>query len=135
MIDNVYDGKLLFKKDGILRQVTSKEKLCELIYDTIDFYKNMADDYREEANKTYEEAYEEVKEELKNLKAAYSRTPIHFSGVESFLYNTFVHKHNNKGCHKGYSISIQGAGGVRVAYKVICNDCGELEDITDIESW
>lgn len=135
MIDNVYDGKLLFKKDGIWRTATSKEKLCELICDTIDFYKNMADDYREEANKTYEEVLKEVKEELENLKAAYSRTPIHFSEVESLRYNTFVHKHNNKDCRKGYSISTQGAGGVGVVYEVICNDCGELEDITDVESW
>jgi len=137
MIDNVYDGKLLFKKDGIWRTATSKEKLCELICDTIDFYKNMADDYREEANKTRDEVMAEVRDEMRQKDEEIARMPFLFNEVESNNFKAFEHKHCEKGCGKfneGFSISFVGTG-VGMIYKVKCNNCGEEEDITDLESW
>lgn len=136
MIDNVYDGKFLFKKDGIWRTATSKEKLCELICDTIDFYKNMADDYREEVNKTRDEVMAEVRDEMRQKDEEIARMPFIFTETEAERYYNFRRKHYSRGCdcNKGFSISFVGDG-IGTSYEVICNHCGKREDITDEESW
>ena len=131
-------GKAFYnKKNGAWGSITTPEALCEQITNTINYYKNVASEYREEANKTHEEVMAEVRDEMRRKDEEIARMPFRFSEVESNNFKAFENKHREKGCGKfneGFSISFAGTG-VGMIYKVKCNNCGEEEDITDLESW
>ena len=117
--------------------IVTPESLCEQITNTINYYKNVASECREEANKTHNEVMEEVRDEMRRKDEEIARMPFRFSEVESNNYEAFVRKHYEKGCSKyneGFSISFVGTG-IGMIYKVKCNNCGEEEDITNLESW
>ena len=79
----------------------------------------------------------EVRDEMRRKDEEIARMPFRFTAVENDRFNAFIHKHHEKGCskfHKGFSISFVGTG-VGNSYDVKCNNCGEEEDITDLESW
>lgn len=120
-----------------IMRVTETEELCRKITETINYYKTVASEYREEANKTHNEVMAEVRDEMRRKDEEIARMPFRFSEIESNNYKAFVHKHHEKGCSKyneGFSISFIGTG-VGNVYKVKCNNCSEEEDITDLESW
>ena len=131
-------GKAFYnKKNGAWESITTPEALCEQITNTINYYKNVASECREEANKTHNEVMAEVRDEMRRKDEEIARMPFRFTDVESKRFDTFTHKHYEKGCgdfHKGFSISFVGTG-IGITYKVKCNNCGEEEDITDLESW
>lgn len=126
-----------YKNNGAFTFITTPESLCEQITNTINYYKNIASECREEANKTHDEVMAEVRDEMRRKDEEIARMPFRFTDVESKRFDTFIHKHYEKGCgnfHKGFSISFIGTG-IGITYKVKCNNCGEEEDITDLESW
>ena len=133
-------GKVKMNKNtGMVEimNVTETEELCRKITETINYYKSVASEYREEANKTHNEVMAEVRDEMRRKDEEIARMPFRFTDVESKRFDAFIHKHHEKGCskfHKGFSISFVGTG-VGNSYDVKCNNCGEEEDITDIESW
>lgn len=134
----VLDGNFTYRdKNGEWKHIPSPENLAKSIVDTINYYKNIASEYREEAHRTHKEVMDEVRYEMRQKDEAIARMPFCFTDVESDRFNAFVHKHHEKGCskfHKGFSISFVGTG-IGNSYKVKCNNCGEEEDITDLESW
>ena len=102
------DGNFTYRdKNGEWKHILSSENLAKSIVDTINYYKNLASEYREEANKTHYEVMEEVRDEMHRKDEEFN---------------------------EGFSISFVGTG-VGMIYKVKCNNCGEEEDITDFESW
>ena len=120
-----------------IMRVTETEELCRKITETINYYKTVASECREEANKTHNEVMAEVRDEMRRKDEEIARMPFRFTDVESKRFDAFIHKHHEKGCskfHKGFSISFVGTG-VGNSYDVKCNNCGEEEDITDLESW
>lgn len=131
-------GKAFYnKKNGAWASITTPEALCEQITNTINYYKNVASECREEANKTHDEVMAEVRDEMRRKDEEIARMPFRFSEVESNNFKAFEDKHREKGCGKfneGFSISFVGTG-VGMIYKVKCNNCGEEEDITDLENW
>ena len=132
------DGNFTYRnKDGELKHIPSSESLAKSIVDTINYYKNLASEYREEAHRTHKEVIDEVRYEMRQKDEALARAPFLFTAVENERYHAFMHKHHEKGCSKyneGFSISFVGTG-VGKVYKVKCNNCGEEEDITEFESW
>lgn len=126
-----------YKNNGAFVSIATPEALCEQITNTINYYKNVASECREEANKTHNEVMAEVRDEMRRKDEEIARMPFHFSEVESNNFKAFEDKHREKGCGKfneGFSISFVGTG-IGMIYKVKCNNCGEEEDITDLESW
>ena len=126
-----------YKNNGAFVSIATPESLCEQITNTINYYKNVASEYREEANKTHNEVMAEVRDEMRRKDEEIARMPFRFTAVENDRFNAFIHKHHEKGCskfHKGFSISFVGTG-VGNSYDVKCNNCGEEEDNTDLESW
>ena len=135
---SVSNGNFTYRdKNGEWKHIPPPENLAKSIVDTINYYKNLASEYREEANKTHDEVMAEVRDEMRRKDEEIARMPFRFTDVESKRFDTFIHKHYEKGCgnfHKGFSISFVGTG-IGMAYKVKCNNCDEEEDITDLESW
>ena len=135
---SVSDGNSIYYfNNGSYERVWKAESLAKEVVDTINYYKNVASEYREEANKTHNEVMAEVRDEMRRKDEEIARMPFRFSEVESNNFKAFEHKHCEKGCGKfneGFSISFVGTG-VGMIYKVKCNNCGEEEDITDLESW
>ena len=135
---SVSDGNSIYYfNNGSCERVWKAESLAKEIVNTINYYKNTASEYREEANKTHDEVMAEVRDEMRRKDEEIARMPFRFSEVESNNYKAFLHKHHEKGCSKyneGFSISFIGTG-VGTVYKVKCNNCSEEEDITDLESW
>ena len=133
-------GKVKMNKNtGMVEimNVTETEELCRKITETINYYKSVASEYREEANKTHNEVMAEVRDEMRRKDEEIARMPFRFTAVENDRFNAFINKHHEKGCskfHKGFSISFVGTG-IGNSYDVKCNNCGEEEDITDLESW
>lgn len=119
-----------------IMRVTETEELCRKITETINYYKTVASECREEANKTHNEVMDEVRDEMRRKDEELTRAPFHFTAVENERYHAFMRNHYEKGCNcnKGFSLSFVGTG-VGTCYDMICNDCGEKEGITDIESW
>lgn len=130
-------NSIYYFNNGSYERVWKAESLAKEIVNTINYYKNVASEYREEANKTHNEIMAEVRDEMRRKDEEIARMPFRFTDVESKRFDAFIHKHHEKGCskfHKGFSISFVGAG-VGNSYDVKCNNCGEEEDITDLESW
>ena len=126
-----------YKNNGTFISIATPELLCEQITNTINYYKNVASEYREEANKTHNEVMAEVRDEMRRKDEEIARMPFRFSEVESNNFKAFEDKHREKGCgnfHKGFSISFVGTG-IGMIYKAKCNNCGEEEDFTELESW
>ena len=130
-------NSIYYFNNGSYKRVWKAESLAEEIVNTINYYKNAASECREEANKTHDEVMAEVRDEMRRKDKEIARMPFRFTDVESKRFDAFIHKHHEKGCskfHKGFSISFVGTG-VGNSYDVKCNNCGEEEDITDLESW
>ena len=130
-------GKAFYnKKNDTWVSITTPEALCEQITNTINYYKNVASECREEANKTRDEVMAEVRDEMQQKDNAISRMSFIFTETEAERYYSFRRKHYSRGCdcNKGFSISFVGDG-IGTSYEVICNHCGKREDITDEENW
>ena len=135
---SVSDGNSIYYfNNGSCERVWKADSLAKEIVNTINYYKNVASECREEANKTHDEVMAEVRDEMRRKDEEIARMPFRFTAVENDRFNAFIHKHHEKGCskfHKGFSISFVGTG-IGNSYDVKCNNCGEEEDITDLESW
>lgn len=133
----VLSGNFVYRdENGKMKHIPNADTLAKTIVDTINFYQNDARESRKKANKTREEVMEAVRDEMRQKDEALARAPFIFTKVEDERYTNFMRAHYLKGCNcnKGYSISFVGTG-VGTSFEMICNDCGEREDITDVESW
>ena len=133
----VSDGNSIYYfNNGSYERVWKAESLAKEIINTINYYKNAASESQEEANKTHDEVMAEVRDEIRRKDEELARAPFHFTALENERYHAFMRKHYEKdcNCNKGFSLSFVGTG-IGACYDMICNDCGEKEEITDIESW
>lgn len=89
-------------------------------------YKKQLDDYNKD------EEIKKLNDEINELRRL---ALIIFTEKELADYEAFRDKHYAK-CKNGssYTIMMEGTG-IGCAYKVKCEKCGEIEDITDIDSW
>ena len=130
---------------GEYTNICNAEELSKIVSDTVKYYQSEAERYRLENKRLTEDAVQVVKgryeNKIKELEEKLSMSYGEFhSKKERSAYSDFVERHM-------HDRAISKANGGRVPYiipiytgigcikTVVCQICGESEDITDMEVW
>lgn len=133
------------KENHAIRTVYDKEQLVEAVGNTIDYYeeendrlrarnKELSEAAQEIVRKDYEDEIERLENELKMSYGAFA------SEKEKQAYNEFVQKHMHDRRTSRYNggripYLIPNYFGIGRGLQVVCQICGESEEITDTEVW
>lgn len=132
-------------EDGNYIEIYNSDEITQIVKNTVNYYQNVANKFREENLKLYDDAIQVVKDDYKdtieqlehNLSLSYGRFS---SEKEKQAYADFTRRHMHdrmtskaNGGKAPYLIPIHT--GIGTILKVKCQICGEEEDITDMEVW
>lgn len=130
---------------GEYANIYNAEELSQIVADTVEYYQNETNRYMIQNKKLTEDAVKVVEKQyedkINNLKERLSMSYGEFhSKKERSAYSDFVERHMHdratskaNGGRVPYIIPIYtGIGCIKT---VVCQICGESEDITDMEVW
>lgn len=125
-------------------KILGAKELSDVVYNTLKFYEDRADEAREQARKTREEVMQEIHnewdEENQRLKERLRLSLVELNSQKELDdYNAFVAKHKNcKGSRIGNDCTPlfrQYGTGFGVGTVLFCPICSESVDITDTSCW
>lgn len=134
-----------YQSDDNHYSVYNADDLAALVYDSINYYQNQAQQANERANRTENEVkqsiQQEYEDEINRLKQKLELSYGHFnSEQEKQAYYDFCKMHNS--CRTANKINlgrkpyiISNNNGIGIQYIVVCPICGTSKDITDTEVW
>lgn len=134
-----------YQSDDNHYSVYNADDLAALVYDSINYYQNNAQQANERANRTEDEVKQAIKQEYEDeinrlkhrLELSYGQFN---SEQEKQAYYDFYKMHNNCRIAKKINLSrkpyiISIGNGIGIQYIVVCPICGASKDITDTEEW
>ena len=134
-----------YNSKGEYANIYNAEELSQIVADTVEYYQNETNRYMIQNKKLTEDAVKVVEKQyedkINNLKERLSMSYGEFdSKKERDAYSDFRQKHMHdratskaNGGREPYIIPIYT--GIGCIKKVVCQICGESEDITDMEVW
>ncbi len=136
---------MIMGEGGEIKEICRADKLANLVKDSIHYYEEDAKAAREKAAKTKEEVAAEIvneyAEENRRIKSKLDRAvAILASEKELEAYRKFCDEHkqclSSSRAHWGrVPYVVQMGTGVGVCSRVVCQVCGEEQDITDMDVW
>lgn len=132
-------------KNGISTTVYSSTELTELVHDTVKYYEKRVEELEEKNKQLYVDAKSVVKkdyeQQINNLEEQLKLSYGEFASQKELEnYNNFVKKHMHDREISRYNggrapYIVPNYTGVGCVKKVVCQICGESEDITDTSVW